>query len=465
MLLEDAGSAPTMQEIYREFLSRVRLDESSLPEETRDETMYSLGTISSAINAWESINYRLPSSKKFNAFAQFLSVDGYGLFKEAMGSNPYATLDAVTICTIHRAKGCEWPVVFIPGLTDRIFPGPQGYLDHTWSYVPRAAIADAERYENNIENEDQLFYVAMTRSQKFLHFTWAPAFDNRGRLLNRPSRYWDHVAGSPLVSGSMPDYTGRPRVKAEPRGHVSDVELSFAHLKHLLECPYQFKLKVLCGFEAPLGGAMGFGKGLHDALAEVHKSCARGEVVDESKVPELVQRHLLLRYADEEATARMEGLAAQVLTNYLRDNAEILHQVQFAERNIAVHLDGGITIKGRVDLIRSDADGRVTIVDLKSNHRSQAEEVTRDQLSTYALGYRELTGQDADFIETYELEARERRPEIISGQLLHEMEARTRAVVEGLRANRLNPVPEPAKCRRCDVNELCPASVARAGAG
>lgn len=465
LLLEDSGFAPTLQEIYREFLGRVRLDESSLPEETRDETMYGLGAISGAINAWESINYRLPSSEKFNAFAQFLSVDGYGLFNEAVGSNSYATPDAVTICTIHRAKGCEWPVVFIPALTDGIFPGPQGYRDHTWTYVPRAAIADAGCYENNIENEDRLFYVAMTRSQKFLHFTWAPAFNNRGRLLNRPSRYWNYVVRSPLVSRSMPDYTGRPRMKAEPRGHVSDVELSFTHLKYLLECPYQFKLKVLCGFDAPLGGAMGFGKGLHDALAEVHKSYARGGVVDESEVSELVQRHLLLRYADEETTARMEALAAQVLTDYLRDNAAILHQVRFAERNIAVHLDGGITIKGRVDLIRRDADGRVTIVDLKSNHRSQAEEVTRDQLSTYALGYRELTGRDADLIETYELEDRERRPEIITGQLLHEMEARTKAAVDALRQNRMQPMPEPAKCRRCDVNDLCPAGMARAGSG
>ena len=118
-----------------------------------------------------------------------------------------------------------------------------------------------------------------------------------------------------------------------------------------------------------------------------------------------------------------------------------------------------------MDLIRSDADGRVTIVDLKSNHRSQAEEVTRDQLSTYALGYRELTGQDADLIETYELEERERRPEIISGQLLHEMEARARTAVDALRQNQMQPVPAPAKCRRCDVNDLCPASMAHVGSG
>ena len=226
-----------------------------------------------------------------------------------------------------------------------------------------------------------------------MHFTWSPAFNNYGRLLKLPSRYWTYVVESPRVSRSIPDYADRPRMDAEPKLHVSDVELSFTHLKYLLECPYQFKLKVLYGFDGSLGGAMGFGKGLRNALAEVHQSNARSEVVDESKVPELVRRHLPLRYADEETRARMEDLAGTILTDFLGDNAAVLHQIQFAERNIAVHLDGGITIKERVDLIRRDDDGRVSIVDLKSNHRSQTEEVTWDQLSTCAFGYRELTGR------------------------------------------------------------------------
>ena len=69
---------------------------------------------------------------------------------------------------------------------------------------------------------------------------------------------------------------------------------------------------------------MGFGKGLHNALAEVHQSNARSEVVDESKVPELVRGHLPLRYADEETRARMEDLAGTILTDYLGDDAAVL---------------------------------------------------------------------------------------------------------------------------------------------
>jgi len=53
----------------------------------------------------------------------------------------------------------------------------------------------------------------------------------------------------------------------------------------------------------------------------------------------------------------------------------------------------GITVDGRIDLIRRLDTGEVAIVDFKSTERAQAEDVTRDQLHVYAVGYQELTGK------------------------------------------------------------------------
>lgn len=91
--------------------------------------------------------------------------------------------------------------------------------------------------------------------------------------------------------------------------------------------------------------------------------------------------------------------------------------------------------------------------------------MTRNQLCNYALGYQELTGQDAELIETYELEERERRPEIINGQQFQKMEVRTKAAVTALRQNQVHPVPEPTKCRRCDVDNPCCPDMAHTGSG
>ena len=60
--------------------------------------------------------------------------------------------DAVVMMTIHSAKGLEFPVVFLPGLEDGIFPGMSSLTDPA-----------------ELEEERRLAYVAMTRAEKYLY--------------------------------------------------------------------------------------------------------------------------------------------------------------------------------------------------------------------------------------------------------------------------------------------------------
>lgn len=63
---------------------------------------------------------------------------------------------AVTLMTVHASKGLEFPAVFIVGLEENLFPmGPR----------------DGE--EANIEEERRLFYVAITRAEKHLFFSYS----------------------------------------------------------------------------------------------------------------------------------------------------------------------------------------------------------------------------------------------------------------------------------------------------
>ena len=179
-----------------------------------------------------------------------------------------------------------------------------------WDAIPKHAIANPERYEGLLEDERRLFYVAMTRSQKFLHMTWAPY--TRPKNNRRKSEFWDDVLASKWVRRRKPDYSGRPRTIPRALPQVSNVEFSFSHLKHLLECQYQFKLRVLYGFDSPLALPMGYGKSLHDALAEIHQNYLRGEQVDENQVPDLVERHLRLPYATRQVRRNLERSAHDI---------------------------------------------------------------------------------------------------------------------------------------------------------
>lgn len=68
---------------------------------------------------------------------------------------------AVTLMTIHSAKGLEFPVVFLPGMEENIFPGPKSMDDNS-----------------ELEEERRLAYVAITRAKTKLYISHA-----RSRLL------------------------------------------------------------------------------------------------------------------------------------------------------------------------------------------------------------------------------------------------------------------------------------------
>ena len=85
--------------------------------------------------------------------------------------------DAVTLMTLHAAKGLEFPVVFMVGMEESIFPHSRALYDQT-----------------EMEEERRLCYVGMTRAREELYLTYAT-----GRLLyggvqhNVPSRFLSEI--------------------------------------------------------------------------------------------------------------------------------------------------------------------------------------------------------------------------------------------------------------------------------
>ena len=65
-----------------------------------------------------------------------------------------ASDDCVTMMTIHSAKGLEFPVVYVVGMEEGIFPG-----------------ASAQYDQEELEEERRLCYVAMTRAKEKLTLT------------------------------------------------------------------------------------------------------------------------------------------------------------------------------------------------------------------------------------------------------------------------------------------------------
>lgn len=109
---------------------------------------------------WESLNALMGLAEESAAGTSLkLFVDE--LFERA-ASQHEPTMAAVTLATLHSAKGLEWDTVFLVGLSD-------GYLPITYA-----------KSEQSVEEERRLLYVGITRARRRLHLSWSSGASGRG---------------------------------------------------------------------------------------------------------------------------------------------------------------------------------------------------------------------------------------------------------------------------------------------
>lgn len=446
-----------LQRQYAAFLENAELREETVPGGRGEVVFYNLGKFSQAISDFESIHFHSNPLEKYKSFAGFLRFHAENAYPEGWQDSAFVSPDAVRIMTVHQAKGLQWPAVFIPQLVRNRFPSKVAGGRTAWHLLPADAFKNAARYRGGVEDERRLFYVAVTRAQKYLHVSWAPHEGNRAA--QAPSDFFNEILESKYVKRRRQDYAMRKRLPPTPKASVANVTLSFSDVKYFFECPYQFKLRILYGFNAPLDEALGFGKSLHDALAEVHSRALRGEAIHPFEAKALVERHLRAPYAYPALREKLEQAAERVVEKYIRKNVAEFHNLEFSEKTIEIALGDGVSVAGRIDLVRRVDTGEVTIVDLKSNDRAQAESVTETQLHIYALGYQELTGRPADYVEIYELDEQKQKRRSVDGDFIEDVKRDVRMAAEALRANRMPPKPCKKGCGACDYRRLCSAAI------
>ena len=374
------------------------------------------------------------------------------------------TPDAVQILTIHQAKGLQWPVVFVPGLTKGRFPPKAGGGRTPWHVIPDGAVRNADDYRTSEEDERRLFYVACTRAKKYLTISRAdyptakPRMAQALAVLGRGDGRLRHDR-SARPGPRPPRGSSRSRREA-----IADVTLSFSELKYAFECPYSFKLRFLYGFNPPIAEALGYGKGLHDALFEMHDRVLHGEAIDvgaraRARRPARLPPVRLSATCAKRSRRRPTGASSA----YIAARGATFADIEHAERPIEIDLGDGIRVTGRIDLIRRRSTNEVVVIDFKSNDRTQQEEVTDLQLRVYALGYEQATGERASEVVVDNLDdlSHSRRDDVTPA-MLDEAATAVRDVGERLRGNAYPRHPSGVDaaardhtCRRCDLVGIC----------
>jgi DNA helicase-2/ATP-dependent DNA helicase PcrA len=373
-----------------------------------------------------------------------------GTYEDFEGEEDFA-LDAVDLTTIHQAKGLEWPIVFVPGLSDKRFPSSMNGRAKEWRVS--TDLFDRKRYEGVENDERRLFYVAMTRARDYLSLS---TFEQLARV-QKPSRFLIEVTG-----GSIPPLLELPPPPApEPTGADDELlEISFSDLAAYRSCGKAYRFRALLGFQPPHEPELGYGKAVHHVLrgvAEHVKTTGRNPTP--KQLDRLFDDGFYLPAASKAGHREMKIQARKLVDRYLTEWEDELTRMWEVERPFELHL-GEATIVGRADVIvdRTNGEERLAIVDYKTAAGEGEQHGFQLQVYTDA-GRRE--GLTVERAYVHDLRAAERHEVPVEPDDVETVENLVLELVRGLRARIFDAKPDPERCSRCDVGRMCAEQTGR----
>ncbi|MGV4886977.1 ATP-dependent helicase [Streptomyces viridosporus] len=359
--------------------------------------------------------------------------------------------DAVRLMTAHRSKGLEWSLVVVAGVQEGLWPDlrRRGSLLEA-DRIGRDGLAEPLTPGALLAEERRLFYVAATRARERLVVTAvkAPADDG-----DQPSRFLTELGVEPRdVTGrprrplsvaalvtelrattvdprasdalrraaahrlarlaALADDDGRPLVPAahpyrwwgmfEPtesrvplRNRDQPVVLSGSALEQLAHtCALQWFLGREVKADAPATAAQGFGNVVHalaDEVASGHTPADLDVLMERlDSVWNALAFDAPWKSAQEKENARVA--LERFLKWHVMDRAG--RTPVAGEHDFDVTLEAGdyqVRIRGQMDRVETDGDGRAYVVDFKTGKQapSSAEVARHPQLAVYQLAVRE----------------------------------------------------------------------------
>jgi DNA helicase-2/ATP-dependent DNA helicase PcrA len=423
--------------------------------------------------------------------------------------------DAVAVLTVHKAKGLEFPTVFMAGLVAGRFPtaGRREALP-----IPTELLDEiAAHGEVELQEERRLFYVAMTRARDELILCHAADYGGaRARrispfvleALDRPSAVVPPGAGlvapAPLARleafrAVVPPTEGARQPVTEP------LMLSFGAIDAYLTCPAKYRYGHVLRIPVAPHHALVYGAAMHTAVQEFHRRQARGEVMSEEALAASFEaactsEGFITREHEEARLAAGRAALRRFRADQLKPDAVI---PAYVEREFTFSLAGD-RIRGRWDRVdietvpagtptgevatpgalSGSAAGvvgvgvlpdviedtlplmpreRVTITDYKSSDvrdPAVARQRARDslQLAIYAMAYQAQTGRLPDAVQLWFLESGVIGRAELDPKRLARARGRIAEASEGIRARDFTARPDPLACGYCPFRDICPSS-------
>ena len=379
--------------------------------------------------------------------------------------------DAVHVLTYHKAKGLEFPVVFMVGLVADRFPGRdrRDLLE-----LPDELLRDpAPDADHHTAEERRLFYVGMTRAKEELILSWAQDYGGRrSRAVSQfvtealdlpPATPVDVVR--PAVLEQLARHEGSPREQAPtlPKPAIGDrpLMLSFGQINDYLDCPAKYRYGHVVRIPTPVSHQMVYGRALHVAAQAYHRrQMAKRPMSLEELHAALDGAWESVGFLTREHEEARRAAAHEAVTRFWEEQQRDPARPTAIEQDFTVSF-GRDRLRGRYDRVDRDEAGRVVITDYKSSDVRDLATANRGsreslQLAIYALAHEAQYGALPDELALHFLESGIVGRSEPNERRLAKAHDQIASAAEGIRAGAFTATPSAMRCGYCPFREICP---------
>ncbi|HEV8143264.1 MAG TPA: 3'-5' exonuclease, partial [Methylomirabilota bacterium] len=375
---------------------------------------------------------------------------------------------AVRVRTVHKAKGLEFPVVFLVDLVQDKFPSRarKDALEVPLELRPDARPpADFHRKE-----ERRLFYVGMTRARRELFLT--SARDYGGSRERKVSQFVLEAldlpkdAAKPFKARAVEEiqrFAPPPETDGLTLPPIApDDELLISHkqIEEYKSCPLKYRYSYVLRVPQPRHHTLVYGATIHEVVEYYLLRRAAGNYTALQDLLSVYERAWVnqgfLSWEHQEAR---KTAGRETLTRFWHQEEAEGVRPSFVEKEFGFMV-GADRVRGRFDRVDEELLG-AAIIDYKTGEVATAKLADKRakeslQLKIYALAWREMSGTLPERVELRFLES-----QTVGRHTPTEadVEEATKAVTDaaaGIRARRFDAAPSYRACRYCSYRQICP---------
>ena len=293
----------------------------------------------------------------------------------------------VQLMTIHSAKGLEFPVTFITSLQKDKFPPELKNPERTKDYINGGAtyytpneclryktiinedgdceiLSIEEENRRDLEEEDRVLYVAMTRAEDLLILsTIGEVPEQINWIANSIEDFSFDELGKVEIPSAVQESDKEKDVEDELESLEEPVVLNYSRYTQYISCPFKYDLSYNLGFKrSGSAKAANIGSAFHNIMENLNLKLIDGEVVEKDDLTDIIYEYSKPVFDMKKSHEEYEEFKNNV-KNYYTEYS-INRETLEAEFNFELFIDNYL-LNGAIDLIYRDSDGEVKILDYK----------------------------------------------------------------------------------------------------